>query len=398
MLAFLRFKDYNFRYQFLFFLVIGSLYLPNYINTLFIILFALNGLISEHFIRHYRENPNKHFVLLSFLLFGTYALSLTYTSDIDQGLRQLQTMSVFFFVPLTYISNSYENLLKLRKPASIFYVITTLVTLATFWVISIVEGISFRAAGVSYIHPGYLSVFIGVSFFISLLYIPKAKTLFQKIAIIAISLIQITAIFLLVGRINIIALVLILLGFFTVKLIRKKKYLVVALLYLGTALSLVLIYRYGPDKFSSRFEKAVSSDEGNSLKIDDSRIYIWEAASNIIAKNFWIGVGIGDTEEALVNEYSLIGFEFGTEKKFNSHSQVLQTQLGTGVAGSLILLLLFFLLLWKSYQNRDDLLFCIALYIIISMSTESVFIRHWGVTAFTCLLLFMAVSTTKKAA
>ncbi len=408
MSLFTKFKDYHFRYRLLFLLVIASLYLPSHINTLFIILFVFNSVFSKYLFKYYHTNPNKNIAVISFLLFFVYALSLFYTDNIQLGFTRLQTLSVFFFMPLAYLSYPPQKLFELRKQVYLCFMIATTVLLLYLYSIyffpffSDHNDKSFRVTSHQLImHPGYLSSLIGISFFIALINFKKQPYLYQKILSFLFIVLCFLSMLMLQGRINLIALIITILIYFSILFIRQKNYLSLILFHSGLILSLFVLIQFGPSQITGRFNnifQAQQEAEDNSLKVKDNRTFIWKSAIKAIQKNIWTGVGIGDTEDILLHEFTLINYAKGMDRHQNAHNQYMETFLATGIPGILLLVLLLVFLITSSLKNDDKILFSVCLFLLIAMSTESVFMRHSGVATFCCILLFLGMGSTKKAA
>ncbi len=405
MLSILEIKNYHCRYQLLFLLVIATLYLPNYINTFFIILFVLNSLLSKSLLRYYRTNPNKKIALICLLFFGVYVSSFTYTFNLEQGYTRLQTLSTFFFFPLAYVSYPQEKLSELRNLAFVGFMIATIIVLLYFFsryiflLASLQTLRSFRELSQGDLHPGYFSIFIGISFFMALAVFQSLKRVSIKILVALYILLCVATLFLLQGRINIIAFIFALSAYLSIYLIKQKNYKSLMVFYISLLGGLTILFRFAPKEITYRFDEAflkvndISANGG--LKIKDLRAYLWSAAANAIKKNFWLGVGIGDTQKALSNEYLSLNCN-KLKLHHNAHNQYLETQLATGVPGTLLLLSLFYFLLRIAVKNEDGILFCATLFFFISMTTESVLVRHNGTAAFNCLLLFIGLSSVKN--
>jgi O-antigen ligase len=125
------------------------------------------------------------------------------------------------------------------------------------------------------------------------------------------------------------------------------------------------------------------------------RLAVWHVALNLIGRNFWCGVGTGDVKDELVKGYSLAGAVPAKEKKYNAHSQYLQTFVALGFPGFLALLFMFLLPGRYACKNRNYLYLIFLMIIVINAMTESILEVQAGVIfyAFFNLLLFTAGKT-----
>ena len=123
-----------------------------------------------------------------------------------------------------------------------------------------------------------------------------------------------------------------------------------------------------------------------------SRIFIWEACTDIIQENILAGVGTGDTKDALLEKYLKEEMSGAYEKSLNAHNQFFQTQISIGIIGSLLLLSSIFIPLFHSFRTTgNNLLTLFIIIIIINFLVESMLETQAGVmfyAFFNSLLLF----------
>jgi O-antigen ligase len=124
----------------------------------------------------------------------------------------------------------------------------------------------------------------------------------------------------------------------------------------------------------------------NSLRIDNkniSRIEIYSSCYDVIKKNFFFGVGVGDVKKELIDSYKNKGLHQLYENKFfNSHNQYLDYLLSGGVFSLLLLIGSFIFLLSICLRTSDHLFFCFLLMIMLVMLTENIFSRINGIFFF----------------
>lgn len=128
------------------------------------------------------------------------------------------------------------------------------------------------------------------------------------------------------------------------------------------------------------------------------RSIIWPEATDLIKENFWIGVGIGKSVDALVYKYEIIGYDKGVRERFNAHNQFIETFLQTGVFGFLLLVLFFVYGYFIAIKNRNVLYTIFLSIIILYMLVESLFETQMGMVAFAFFnaLFLSALSVNKK--
>lgn len=109
------------------------------------------------------------------------------------------------------------------------------------------------------------------------------------------------------------------------------------------------------------------------------RIEKWKNALECWSQSPVFGVGTGDMQTELIKVYEKNNFELAVYFNFNPHNQYLETALTIGIPGLLALLCWMFTLFWLGIKSGDWLLFSFGSVVSISMITESMLERQWGV-------------------
>jgi len=127
-----------------------------------------------------------------------------------------------------------------------------------------------------------------------------------------------------------------------------------------------------------------SDQEHECTGSSEIRVVMWERALDIIKDNPMLGTGTGDVKDKLQKNAEIEGYSIVKDRNFNVHNQYLETWMGIGFFGFIILLLLFFVPLF--FKSRHYLL----PYLIIILSTsflfESMLNRLAGVMFFSFFL------------
>ena len=141
---------------------------------------------------------------------------------------------------------------------------------------------------------------------------------------------------------------------------------------------------------------AIEEDGRDCESIGSSgiRVVMWGRALEIIRDNPLLGIGTGDVKDKLQRNAEIKGYSMVKDRNFNVHNQYLETWMGIGVFGFLILLLLFFLPLF--FRSRHYLL----PYLIIILSTsflfESMLNRLAGVMFFSFFLSLLILGRMNR--
>ncbi len=106
-----------------------------------------------------------------------------------------------------------------------------------------------------------------------------------------------------------------------------------------------------------------------------------------IKKAFPFGVGTGDFQDKLNEQYQRVGFKEGIRRGFNNHNQYLSEFLKTGVLGGIFFILLIFSLL-KLIKKEYFFYSYIIIFFTIGCFVESYLDRQHGVIIFAFLIPF----------
>jgi O-antigen ligase len=139
-------------------------------------------------------------------------------------------------------------------------------------------------------------------------------------------------------------------------------------------------------KEAGKFKLDKSFIKGNN----DDRIPIWYVTGLIIEDNLLAGVGTGDVKDQLQIKYKEYELTEAYRLELNVHNQFLETFLGMGLAGFILILMMFFIPIVAGIMKRNLLLITFFVVFAILMMVESVFNGQAGVVFFVffyCLII-----------
>lgn len=389
----LKLKEDQYRFYFLLLLSVVTLPINININALFISIFVLNGLVSIKKTDFEKNNSIKLLYFLYILFFVFNLISLLYTDNIDSGISKIQTKLSFLLIPVVYfLGLSKISTVQIQKIKRVFISVIIL-SLVFCYVESATTAFmtqNFKEFEDSHLsnplmHRGYLSILIGIA----ILFFWKDKEFLKKYRIIVFLLFAITLI-LLQGRINILAFTLVVLGYLLFQAFKYKKWKILGYLFIALSAS-VILFKVIP-KEHNRFNQPLNLDyDISTSKSGDFtgitiRIAIWDQAIPLIKENLLVGKGIGDYMESLSNQYTKNKFVKGISNKFNCHNQYLESSLAAGILTSAILIVILIVYILNGIKSKDSFIIMVSVFFFLSMLTESVLERHWGITPF-CILL-----------
>jgi O-antigen ligase len=118
------------------------------------------------------------------------------------------------------------------------------------------------------------------------------------------------------------------------------------------------------------------------------RLLIWKESLNLIKQKPILGYTPGDANDALYQAYEKQGLTGALEKKLNAHNQFLQTTIGLGGIGFLILLGMIFYSVWFGIKSKNELQLFFGLLITMNFLVESMLQTSAGILFFVFFACF----------
>lgn len=352
-------------------------------------------------------------LVISFVLFfGWYAISLLWSSNLTSGLGQLKVKLGLLIIPFVVVSSA--NFLSATKQKKVlqYFVWGNVAVLAACFLSSIIKAVklgsfirvspggtytqnlfSYEALSEDFMHPGYLCTYVGIA--IIVLVVQAIKHIAWRKWYYYLSLaVLFMGMILLQGRINVLAL-LIVLGCSALFYAIKQKAFKMAALGIIPFLLMFLFVVFAPKHLKERylqlpnFNYDISGTDFNSATY---RLAEWSSAEYVIQEHPIVGTGLGDNRTALIDVYKKRGFSKGVERKFNAHNQYLETTIATGFIGLLILLSIFIVQVNKAVKMKNHTLLLSVLFFALCIITESMLERAWAITLFSSLFPLLASS------
>jgi O-antigen ligase len=150
----------------------------------------------------------------------------------------------------------------------------------------------------------------------------------------------------------------------------KRSVLVIAL---GLAL-LIGVGRMIPgsfDRFLAVQNISIQHLDKTSSESNTIRLLVWEQSVQLIRDNFWFGLGVGDANDALYKAYADNGITGALEHRLNAHNQYLQTFLGMGFFGFMLLLIITLGQFIKGLKKKNGMLTFFSVLICLNFMVES---------------------------
>lgn len=202
-------------------------------------------------------------------------------------------------------------------------------------------------------HPSYLAMYVVMALVFLFDFMINEKRKWLTILYFLWMIYLLSFIFMLSSKAGILSapLVLILAGLHYIFRIRKLGIPLIVIL-------IAIIYAYQGIEGNYRFravENTIQTAQTNTSTSESNaaRWLVWHAGIDIVKENAMIGVGTGDIKDVLIAEYSKRNMNGAIEMKLNAHNQFLETTIGQGVIGLLVLLLVFFIPFIRAFKDKN---------------------------------------------
>lgn len=321
-----------------------------------------------------------NYVLLAFFLI--HALGYFFSVNKDGALNAIEIKLSFLAFPILIGASNY-NELQIKKIVISFVsgcvMVSVIDIFRAFYLYLFQDFNAFFYTEFSYfMHPSYFAMYLIFAQLIILLFYPKwlshLSNLDVKIGFMTI--IFLTTIFLCSSKMGLITAFLLLPLTFGIILYNNGYKKTIAGLLLALMIGIAMAYKLFPTPFEriKQAFKVTSSSEAIDKTDAEStavRILIWKESIKLIENNLVFGTTAGDANDKLVEAYEREGLAGALRKKLNAHNQFLQTFIGTGIIGFVLLLIMTFGTLIFGFIKRNYLLSLFSILVIFNFLVES---------------------------
>lgn len=340
-----------------------------------------------------KYNPKNRLLLLFPLYFIVLCLSLLYTENLEDGFKLIQRSLSLLLFPVIFLflkedASSVRKLFNFLLYGLIlsflinfiivltdaFTVLQSLPDQVSLWKkVTIGWQFFMHRQFSSLVNPGYISLYI---ILVLSFYLKKELNSLSRLATV---LILFLYLFLLASKAAYITMFL--MSFMLIYKVPDitKKYLLYVVFALGS-----IVFISNPRLFNSKYNFPQNVYETNPTISWNARLLTWTSAVNTIEKQPFIGYGVGDAHDALVNTYLDLGNSENYEHRYNAHNQFLETWLQTGAVGVLILTVIFTFLALSTRRSFNE--FSVFLALFLALMFESMLVRFNGVVFFSIIV------------
>ncbi|MCD6019413.1 MAG: hypothetical protein K0S53_2534 [Bacteroidetes bacterium] len=338
------------------------------------------------------------YVLLGFFLL--HAVGYFFSTDKTGALNAIEIKLSFLAFPILIFASDY-NEIQVKKIVISFVsgcVLACLIYLfRAFYLYFFEDFNAFFYTEFSYfLHPSYFAMYLVFSLLMIMLFYPKwlSHLAYLNVKIGFMSIVFLTSIFLCSSKMGLITAVLLLPLTFGIILYRQGYKKLIVGLAIALIASILISYKLFPTPFE-RIKMAVkvtsSSEEIDKTDAESTavRILIWKESMKLIEEHVIFGTTPGDANNQLVESYEREGLAGALRKRLNAHNQFLQTFIGTGVSGFILLLLMTIGSLIYGVLKKNYILSLFSLLMIFNFLVESMLQAQAGFIFFVFFFCFL---------
>ena len=357
------------------------------------------------------------------LFFLLQFASLLYTTDMEQGWKNIRLKSALVIIPLSLCGCDYINGVTRQKLLKWYCLI--LFTACLFAIYHAFKNYAVAHNPAVFLYHSLVSIYsahavqFSILVFISLLHLfeslTKKEIVFNKYFDLFLIAFFLVFLFLLSSKLVI--------AFFLVYFLYAmiKSFLIKSISAKFIALSIVSLAAFSlfifstQNRISNRFKEMMQTDfhfiqrerfnQGDYFNGLQFRLLQWEFVPGVLneQKAWLLGVSPGDAQNHLNQKYISKNMYIGTVERgdkgfigYNTHDQFLESLLETGLIGSFVFLLICWSLVKITWERKKAGLSFITILLLIYSFSESVFETQYSIFIFLFFPLFFYLPKTKE--
>ena len=368
---------------FIFFILLYVCFLPFAIKAVSLVIAVLLLITLYDF---FTGRKKIHFSPLAggfILLYVLYFAGLLYSGNREAAWFDMEVKLSFLLLP-AIIMVEWESI---RKHIRLILMAFVYGSLATMLISELSALYRFSQGGTNivfyyerlsvFLHPSYLGMYINFSILVVFVFLQN-NILKNRWLWASVILLSLVFLYFLSSRTNIIVgVILAVVMLFYDKVLVPQKWLKISL----AVAFMALVFFTKNERFRQINAYSLNIDQINMKAISSTsaRVLLWHSSLDVIKKNFWTGVGIGDSKDELSKQNIRNGYEKLGTISMNAHNQYLEVFLKLGFTGFLVLMYLMLAPVYRALRTRDLLLLGFSLIVVINFLTESMLNREAGV-------------------
>ncbi len=360
-----------------------AFFLPFGINhAILILIWALSFFAFDNVKQGFKNVFSNKWSYVLIVFFLIHALGYFFSVDKSDALNAIEIKLGFLAFPILVFASRF-NEVQIKKIVISFVsgcLLATIICLFRAFYLYFFQDINafFYSDFNYFLHPSYFAMYLVFAQLIVMLFYPTwlSHLAYLNIKIGFISFLLLFATFLCSSKMGLItAFILIPTALFVILYKNGYKKLIATSLILFV-LGLFLSYKFLPQPFERikvAFKVTASAEKIDKTDAESTavRILIWKESVKLIKSNFCFGTTAGDANDKLIEAYEKEGLTGALIKKLNAHNQFLQTFIGTGIVGFILLCLMTLGTVIYGFIKRNYILVLFSTLVILNFLVES---------------------------
>lgn len=351
-----------------------------FIPLALVIFLVLNLFTVSWSDRVYYFKKRKSFILTFTAFYFVSIFGMLYTENMAEGLFDLEVKMSILFVPLFFLTTNIVNKYTVFGLLKTYIFGVSLSLLVQFFI----AGLNFQDTGntdvffyrlFSYFHhPSYFSMYtnFAIASLLVLIFHFRDRPQIRHFSLL---IFLVIGIYLLSSRSGMLTLIILLLYAFVYIIFPQLKWKkMLYALFASVLISVAILY-----PISKYTETIRSVDVTTNKSSSGVRLGMWKSTIPLIEANPVLGVGTGDVNRELQQQFAKDRILRAVRDNLNAHNQFIQTQVAQGLLGTLSLLLAILYPLWVSIKKGKLFYPLFAVILLLSFLTEAVLNTQAGV-------------------
>ncbi|MFN8438703.1 MAG: O-antigen ligase family protein [Cytophagales bacterium] len=368
--------------------------------SLMVILLIGNWAFDKNILQKLKNGIQNPFFIIAFSYWFLHVVGILYSHNTREANFVVEKKLSLIIFPLifTSINLSETSKLNIMQWFVVLVFISSILSICfglyNYSLTHDIQSIMLENSLIIDIHRVVMSMYLTLgAYFVFELHKQKRISLYHLITYMALATIHI---FLLASRLYLVTFVVWVYYLFYTYIIHKKIFWAVSV----SGVFVVLVSGFALFKCSKSFKSQVETvfmprqNNASNTNGVSERKYQWDAATTLIKKHPFTGVGQGDVEDSLINQYKKMNWQIGVIHKYHAHNQYLQSFIALGLGGVITLLALIFYPFLPIRKTSTESKMCAVLFAIAMLTDNHTEIQQSVVFMFLWLSLFLNLKKT----
>ncbi len=316
--------------------------------SLMVILLIINWLVDPSILEKLKKGLTNKFFIVCFIYWLLHVVGLLYSSNTKEASFIIEKKLSLLFLPFIFASIQIEEESKLRiykwfVCLLIFFSVTCLIYgFNNYLNTGDIKMFSLEFSLYIDIHRVVMSMYLTLgTYFVFELFSKKKISFYFLLVYLLISGVHVL---LMASRLYMVVYVGFVYFLFYKYIPSKKIFYIASVCMIFLVISSIVVMFTTNKLFKSQIETIFTGKKTDAAYTNgvSERQYQWDAATALIKRHPFIGVGQGDVVDSLVKEYENMKWDIGYTHRYHAHNQYLQSFIGLGILGLLSLIAMIF--------------------------------------------------------